>query len=120
MNGVTAGDGADLGLVPALFVAVTVNVYGVPFVNPVTVHDSAPVVEHVAPSGDAVTVYPVIGEPPTKVGAVHDTATEPLPATPDTPVGAAGTTNGGTSAPESSTDGVTRIVNEVVSPTVTM
>ena len=33
---------------PATFVAVTVNVYGVPFVNPGTVHDSAPVVEQVS------------------------------------------------------------------------
>jgi hypothetical protein len=36
--------------------AVTVNVYASPFVNPPTVHDSAPVVEHVAPPGEAVTV----------------------------------------------------------------
>ena len=55
-SGVTSGDGAEVGLTPATFVAVTVNVYGVPFVNPGTVHDSSPAVEQVAPSGDDVTV----------------------------------------------------------------
>ena len=35
--GVTAADGADAGPVPTLLVAVTVNVYAVPFVRPLTV-----------------------------------------------------------------------------------
>ena len=35
--GVTEFDGADAGPVPPVFVAVTVNVYGVPFVKPGTV-----------------------------------------------------------------------------------
>ncbi len=35
--GVTELDGADTGLVPAEFVAVTVNVYAVPVISPVTV-----------------------------------------------------------------------------------
>ena len=36
----------DAGLVPPLFVAVTVNEYWVPFVNPVTTQVKAVVVEH--------------------------------------------------------------------------
>ena len=32
----------------------------------------------VAPPGDAVTIYPVIGEPPSE-GAVHESVTLPLP-----------------------------------------
>ena len=46
---------ADAGLVLP-FVAVTVTVYVVPFVSPLTVHVSAPAVVHVAPPGAAVTV----------------------------------------------------------------
>ena len=44
---------------PALVVATTLTVYVVPFVSPVSVHDSAVVVEQVAPPGDADTTYPV-------------------------------------------------------------
>ena len=36
-NGVTDGEAADGGPAPAAFVAVTVNVYAVPFVSPSTV-----------------------------------------------------------------------------------
>jgi len=54
--GVTELLAVDAALVPALFVAVTVKVYDVPFVKPVTTQDSAPVVVQVAPPGDAVTV----------------------------------------------------------------
>ena len=39
-TGVTAFDDADAGPVPALLVAVTVKVYGVPLVSPVTVAES--------------------------------------------------------------------------------
>ncbi len=53
--GVTALDALDALLVPAAFVAVTLNVYAVPFVNPVTVHDRAPLVhEHDLSPGLAV------------------------------------------------------------------
>jgi hypothetical protein len=55
-------------------VAVTVNVYDVPFVRPVTVHDVAVAGEHVTPDGDLDTMYPVIAEPPSN-GATHDTVT---------------------------------------------
>jgi hypothetical protein len=56
LRGVTASDADDGSLVPALLVAVTVNVYAVPFVSPLTTHVSAPVVAHVRPLGEAVTV----------------------------------------------------------------
>ena len=38
VDGVAAADAADTGPVPDAFVAVTVKVYEVPFVNPVMVH----------------------------------------------------------------------------------
>ena len=55
VRGVTEADAVDALLVPELFVAVTVNVYAVPFVNPVTVQNVVADV-HVPPPGDAVTV----------------------------------------------------------------
>jgi len=56
VRGVTAALDEDAGEVPAAFVAVTVNVYAVPLVSPVTVPVVAPAVDTVAPPGDAVTV----------------------------------------------------------------
>ena len=46
----------DAGPAPAAFVAVTLNEYEIPFVNPVTVHEVAPEVEQDAPPGLAVAV----------------------------------------------------------------
>jgi hypothetical protein len=65
--------------VPAAFVAVTVKVYVVPFVRPLTVQPSVEV-EQVKPPGDEVAVYDVTGEP---FGAAADqpSVTLPLPAT---------------------------------------
>ena len=63
-------------------------------VRPETVAVNAPVVVAVAPPGVAVTVYPVIGEPPLLAGAVHDTWAWLLPAMAVTAVGAAGTAVG--------------------------
>ena len=54
--GVTAVDAPEATEVPTELVAVTVNVYEVPLTKPVTVHDSAAVVEQVLPPGDDVTV----------------------------------------------------------------
>ena len=55
-----------------MFVAVTLNVYEVPFVRPVTViGDDAP--DAVNPPGEDVTVYDVIAEPPFDTGAVNET-----------------------------------------------
>ena len=93
--GVTAFDAADAGPVPTPFVAVTLNVYAVPFVNPVTVVEvagGAPVIVvgacATAPM-NGVTVYDVIALP-LLAGAVHVTVADASPAVADTPVGAAG------------------------------
>ena len=51
----------------------------------------APVVVAVDPPGDAVTVYPVMTEPPLSVGAVQDTTAWVFLALALTAVGAAGT-----------------------------
>ena len=93
--GVTEAEAADAGPVPTLLVAVTLNVYAVPFVNPDTTAEVAPDVDAVAPPGVAVTVYPVIAEPPLDAGADHDTVAAAFPATAPTPVGAPGTVGGG-------------------------
>jgi hypothetical protein len=53
--GVTAVEGADAGPVPIALAAVTVNVYGVPFVRPVT-GTEVPAAVAVNPPGDDVTV----------------------------------------------------------------
>ena len=93
--GTTAPDAVDAEPVPAAFVAVTVNVYEVPFVRPVTVQLVVAVVQ-VSDPGEDVTVYPVIALPPLLEGAVQETATWVDPNTPDTPVGAPGTVAGTT------------------------
>jgi len=54
--GVTGAEADEAGPVPTLFVAVTLKVYGVPLVNPLTTTDSAPVVDAIAGPGVAVTV----------------------------------------------------------------
>ena len=56
LDGVTGLVADDAPEVPTPLVAVTVNVYAVPPVSPVTVHEVAPVVMHVRPPGRAVTV----------------------------------------------------------------
>ena len=87
--GVTAAEAPEAVPVPTLFVAVTVNVYAVPLVRPVTViGEEGPVA--VRPPGEAVTVYPVIGEPPVFVGAVKLTVALPLLTLALIPVGVPG------------------------------
>ena len=54
VEGVAGGDGAEAGPVPSALVAVTVNVYAVPLVSPVTVHEVAPPVVQLLPPGLAV------------------------------------------------------------------
>jgi hypothetical protein len=71
--GVTAAEGNEAAEVPTAFVAVTVNVYAVPFASPVTVQLVVADV-HVKFPGDDVTVYNVIAAPPLEAGADHDTA----------------------------------------------
>ena len=56
VRGVTALDALLGDPVPALLAAVTVNVYEVPLLRPVTMQDSVPLVRHVEPPGLAVTV----------------------------------------------------------------
>jgi hypothetical protein len=75
-----------------------VNVYAVPLVRPVTVAVVAMIVLALAPPGEAVTVYPVTGDPPLLEGATHETRAWVLPAVAVTAVGAPGTVNGVTAA----------------------
>jgi hypothetical protein len=80
-------------LVPILLVAVTVNVYAVPIVNPDTVigePDPVPII----PPGDDVAVYTVIALPPSFAGGVKVTVTVPMPAVAVPIVGAPGTVTG--------------------------
>ena len=97
-NGVVEGvpdTAAEAGLVPISFVAVTVNEYWVPFVNPAKVIGLAVpvfVIFVVPPSGVAVTVYDVIALPPSNEGGVNDTVACLSPAATETLVGASGGT----------------------------
>ena len=57
---VTEGDAVPAGELNPDLIATVVNVYAVPAVKPVMVHEpDAPVTVHVAPPGDAVTTYDV-------------------------------------------------------------
>jgi hypothetical protein len=92
---VTDPDSADGAEVPVAFVAVTVNVYEVPSVSPVTV--MVPAVDAVAvkPPGVDVAVYVLIVEPPLDAGAVNATVADVGPAAATAPiVGAPGTVTG--------------------------
>ena len=89
-GGVTGADGADAAEVkPAAFVAVTVNVYGVPAVSSVTVIVPEPAWDTVPvpPAGLEVAVYVVIGEPPSDEGAVNVTFADVDPAAATAPDG---------------------------------
>lgn len=93
--GVTAFDGADGALVPAEFVAVTVNVYVDPLTRPLTVAlvgagapDTVTGVCGAVPM-NGVTVYDVIVAP-FEAPAVQVTTADPVPATALTFVGAPG------------------------------
>jgi hypothetical protein len=55
VEGTIEADAADGEPMPDAFVAVTVNVYEIPFARPATVHDVESVV-HENPPGDEVTV----------------------------------------------------------------
>ena len=100
--GVTAPEAPEAEPVPAALVAVTVNVYAVPLVRPVTAHDVVAVVQ-VEPPDEAVTVYEVMGAPPVENGADQETNTEESAEAPETPVGIPGTVAGVT-APEEADD----------------
>jgi hypothetical protein len=84
-------------LVPIALVAVTVNVYVVPVVNPFTVIVPEPACDIVPVMfpGDDVAVYEVIAVPPLSAGAVNVTVAEVEPVAVATPiVGAPGTVLG--------------------------
>lgn len=68
-------EAADAGPVPAELVAVTVNVYAVPFVSPLTVAEVVVPLAVVAvkPPGAEVTVYDVMEAPPFEAGGVQVT-----------------------------------------------
>jgi len=88
-TGVTLFEAADAGPVPIAFVALTVNIYAVPFESPDIVIglDAA---EPVKPPGVDVAVYEVIALPPFDAGAEKFTVAEASPAVAVTPVGAPG------------------------------
>jgi hypothetical protein len=93
--GTTLGDGKDAGPVPTMFVAVTVKVYGVPLVRPVTMQVRAPVVVHgTPPIPEGVTVYRVMGWPPLLAGAVQATDAVAAPGDALTLLGCPGTVAG--------------------------
>src|SRR5579872_4148095 len=88
--GVTEFEAVEAGPAPALLVAVTVKVYAWPLVRPPTV------IGLLAPDwwrlpGVEVTVYEVMGAPPSEAGAVKLTVAWALPAVAEAPVGAPGT-----------------------------
>ena len=91
---VTADDALEAAPVPTELVAVTVKVYAVPLVNPVTViGEDVPVA--VMPPGEEVTVYPAIAAPPVFDGAVKLTVALPLLPLAEMLVGAPGAIGAG-------------------------
>jgi len=72
--GVTDDVGELFALVPAEFVAVAVNVYAWPFVNPAT-ETEGPAPDPVIKPGLEVTVYDVTDAPPVSVGVLTGTLT---------------------------------------------
>jgi hypothetical protein len=94
VEGTAAADALEAVPVPDAFVAVTLNVYEVPFARPLTVQVLAEVVQ-VNDPGVEVTVYPVIAAPPFEDGAVQDTTDWPFALElAETEVGAPGTVDG--------------------------
>jgi hypothetical protein len=92
-------EGAEGAEIPEALVAVTVKVYEVPLVRPVTSQVVAPFEVQVSDPGEEVTVYPVTMAPPLLAGVVQLTCEETLtPSVAVTPVGAPGTADGITDA----------------------
>ena len=90
----TGAEAAEAAPAPLMFDAKTVHVYNLPPVKPVTRSgDDAPGVVPGAPPLDDVhvTVYPVIGDPPSDVGGVNETVILTEPATIEGGAGALGT-----------------------------
>ena len=81
--------------------AITVNVYAVPAVKPVKIHDVFVVFIHPAGAvtdGEEVTVYPVTTDPPFEDGADQEILARLYEPATVTPVGAPGTVAGVTAA----------------------
>ena len=93
LAGVTEFEALDTVLVPIAFVAVTVNVYAVPFDSPVTV-SGEPLPLAVNPPVLEATVYDVIAVPPLFKGGVKVIVACPFPAVATPIVGASGTPSG--------------------------
>jgi hypothetical protein len=94
-TGVTEFDAPDGVEVPAALFATTVNEYVAPLLRPLTTQLVAPAgALHVGPPGEAVTVYPVIGDPPSLEGGVKETRALPFPSVAETPVGGLATVAG--------------------------
>jgi hypothetical protein len=91
VTGVT--DGAEDGLGPCAFVAVTVKVYAVPSVRPVMVHGLVLQLALRFP-GEEVTVYCVIASPPSLAGAVMTTVADCPAAVTEAMLGALGRPTG--------------------------
>jgi hypothetical protein len=105
--GVTWFEEPEGELVPMELAAVTVKVYTVPLVRPLTAVDVAvaPAVA-VIPPGEEDTVKPVMADPPSLAGAVHVTVACALPAEAVPIVGAPGTVGGsGVTELETAEDG---------------
>jgi hypothetical protein len=95
VRGVTLLDGADAIDGPVALVAVTVNVYAVPFARPLTVIEVQGALHvPVIPDGDEVAVNCVMGDPPLLAGALNVTVAWALPAVAAPIVGAPGTVVG--------------------------
>jgi hypothetical protein len=85
--GVTAFDGAEIGLAPLALIAATLNVYDTPLVRPGKTNEfTSPATVCDAKPGDAVTAYDAIGPG----GGVHETDAAPSSAAAVTAVGASG------------------------------
>jgi hypothetical protein len=90
-TGVTAVEATDGPELPTPFLAIAVNVYGVPLLKPDISHPALGfVVTHVNPPGDEVTIYSTIADPPLSVGAVNVTVA--FPGAVDAPVTLVGAT----------------------------
>ena len=76
---------------PTPLAATTLNVYAMPLVRPLTMHDVAGALTvQLPPDGEEVTVYEVTAEPPFNEGGAKETVALPAPATAETFVGALG------------------------------
>lgn len=89
-SGVTELVATEAAPVPTAFAAVTVKVYAVPFVSPVTTQLNAPVDVHDFPPGDEVTVYTVRAFPKSLFSGLQETVAEAFPGTANGVKGAVG------------------------------